>query len=107
MFQTGKEKDKAKTTDYVENAVSDFKSGKNEMKRAARSSLDDAEGTIHHLRDQAREVGEKVQHFMQDRREQLLDARVSAERTIRANPLATTAAAFVGGLILARLLRRI
>lgn len=104
MFQT--------TKDKLDNPESEFKTGqaKREAKRVTSDAIDTVasvtEGSIHHLRDQAREVGEKVQHFLHDRGEQLKDARVSAERTIRANPLASAGAAFLGGLIIARLLRR-
>ena len=113
-------KDKKSTAaDHVENAASDFRSGTNELKSAKDSALssarsngtaaefaDRAESTVRHLREHARDAGEKVQHFFSHRREDLTQARDTAERTIRSNPLASAAAAFVSGMIIARIFKR-
>lgn len=108
MFQSPK--DGKKAADHVDSAVADFKNAKNELRSAKDAALneasDRAESTVRDLRSQARDAGEKVQHFLHDRREDITHAKDSAERTIRANPLASAAAAFVSGVILSRLFRR-
>lgn len=116
MFQSP-EKNKKAAAEHVDNAVSDIKSAKGELKNAkdsaesgARAALreagDQAENTLRNLRAQAHEAGEKVQHFLHDRREDLDHARDRAERVVRANPIGSTVAAFVSGLIIARLFKR-
>jgi len=116
MFQPST-KDKKAAQDHIDNAASDLKNVKNELKSAKDSALsaakselrdasDRAEDKVRDLRATAREAGEKVQHFLHDRRDDISHAKDSAERTIRANPLASAAAAFVGGVIISRLLKR-
>ncbi len=116
MFQPTEKKAKS-AADNADNAMSDYKSGKNELRNAkdkalsgASSALDEAgdkiESKVRHLRDQARDAGEKVQHFLHDRQDELVHARDSAERTIRANPLASAAAAFAVGAVISRLFKR-
>lgn len=115
MFQNTK--DKKNTTDHLEQAGTELKQAKSELKQAKDSALsvakselrdasDKAEDKVRDLREAALEAGEKVQHFLHDRRDDLDYAKDKAERTIRANPLASAAVAFVGGLIISRLLRR-
>ncbi|MEJ0009821.1 MAG: hypothetical protein WDN72_04425 [Alphaproteobacteria bacterium] len=77
-----------------------------ELRAAADIALDDARDTQRRLRIVARETGEKVQDYIAHKKEQAHDVRVKAESTIKARPFATTAAAFLGGLLLGRLLRR-
>lgn len=116
MFQQTKDK-ASKAADHAETGMSNFKTAKNELKSAKDSAISEAKGAMYeasdkadakvqNLRDQAREVGEKVQHFLHDRRDELSHAREGAERTIRSNPLATTAGAFLAGAILSRLFKR-
>ena len=98
------------------NAMSDFKSAKddvksdvNQLKSDARETYDDARDAVkgnRSLRALAHDAGERVQDFLNTKQDQVHDVRVSAERTIRANPLAVTAAAFAAGAIVARLFRR-
>lgn len=93
----------------LENAKSDLRSAKDNTKAAIRSEFDDAsdraEGRVRDLRETAREAGERVQHFFTERRDDVQHARDAAERTIRANPLASALGALVGGIILGRLMR--
>jgi len=108
MFQNTK--DKKNTADHLEQAGTELKKAKDSALNVAKSELRDASDTaedkVRDLRIAAREAGEKVQHFLHDRRDDLGQAKDKAERTIRANPLASAAVAFVGGLIISRLLRR-
>lgn len=114
MFQQPKDK---KAADHVDNAVSDLKNAKGELKNAKNAAIDsasrkldnvrdEAESTVAQLRVQAREAGEKVQHFLHDRAEDLSHARTKAESTIRSKPLAAAAGAFIAGALLSRLLKR-
>lgn len=115
MFQNTK--DKKNVAEHLEGAGAELKQAKSELKQAkdsainvAKSEFRDASATaedkVRDLRVAAREAGEKMQHFLHDRRDDLDHAKDKAERTIRANPLASAAAAFVGGLIISRLFRR-
>ncbi len=106
MYQN---KDKeAKAARQAGNAMADFKSGAQEAKNAKDTLLDGAgaEETSRNLREIAHDAGERFQHFISGKKDQAHDAKVSAERAIRANPLAAAAAAFAGGVLLSRLLRR-
>lgn len=58
------------------------------------------------LRDIARNTGAKVHDFFSEKREQLGDAKVTAEETIRANPFTTAAAAFAAGALFVTLFKR-
>ncbi|MEJ0009803.1 MAG: hypothetical protein WDN72_04330 [Alphaproteobacteria bacterium] len=110
MFQnTSKDKNRPA------NAMSDFKSSKDELrddvdqlKADARETIDDARKAAksRSLRSVAHDAGERVQDFLSEKKDQAHDVRVSAERTIRSNPLVATAAAFAAGAVLARLFRR-
>lgn len=107
MYQN---KDKKNAEKHLDNAADELRSAKNSAVSAAKGELRNAESfaedKVRNLRDTAREAGEKVQDFLHERRDDVQHARQSAERTIRANPLASAAAAFVTGAILSRLFRR-
>lgn len=116
MFQSPKDNKKA-AAEHADNAVSDFKSAKNELKSAKNAAVsglrdeaedfaDKADSKVRNLREQAREAGEKVQHFLHDRKDELVDAKGRAERTIKANPVQSAAIAFVTGAIISRLFKR-
>jgi ElaB/YqjD/DUF883 family membrane-anchored ribosome-binding protein len=116
MYQNTKSSAKD-ATEHMDNAMADFKSGAKETKRAARDGLTIREGAYDDareradqvtrtLRDIARDAGTRAQDFLNDKKDQALDAKSATERSIRANPLGATAIAFAGGLVLARLFRR-
>lgn len=116
MFQSPKDSKKA-AIDHADNAVSDFKNAKNELKsakNAAANGMRDeaetlsarAESKVRDLREHARDAGEKVQHFLHDRKDELVDVKDRAERTIKANPVQSAAIAFVTGAIISRLFKR-
>jgi hypothetical protein len=115
MFQSPKDK-KSIATNHAENAVTDIKNAKNELKQAknaavegirdeAESFSERAETKVRELRDHARDAGEKVQHFLHDRKSDLVDARDSAERTIKAKPVQSALVAFITGAVLSRLFK--
>lgn len=111
MFQPNDKKTKGSATaEHLDNAASDFKSAKSELRNAKNSATselaDRAEDKVRDLRASAREAGEKVQHFLHDRQDELMHAKDSAERTIRANPLAAAAGAFLAGAIISRIFKR-
>jgi len=116
MFQNNPKEKKAAEA-HVDNAVSDIKSAKGELKNAKDEAVkgakrelerfsDTAEDKVRGLRESAREAGEKVQHFLHDRKDDVAHAKDTAERTIRSNPLASAAIAFATGALLSRLLKR-
>lgn len=114
MFQDSKSK-KNQAAENIDNAMSDFKSGKNELKNAkdnavsgVKSALREAadDDKVRDLRETAREAGERVQHFLHDRREDVVHARETAERQIRSNPLAAAGILLAAGAILGRLMKR-
>lgn len=107
MYQN---KDKKNAEKHLDNAGNELRSAKDSAVNAAKTELrsagERAEEKVRDLRATAREAGEKVQGFLHERKDDVQHARDTAERTIRANPLASAAAAFVTGAILSRLFRR-
>lgn len=107
MYQS---KDKKNAEKHLDNAGNELRSAKDSALSAAKGEAtrlqDRAEDKVRDMRATAREAGEKVQNFLHERRDDAQHARESAERTIRANPLASAAAAFVTGAILSRLFKR-
>ena len=108
MYQSKDNKKNAEK--HLDNAGNELRSAKDSAMSAAKDETgrlqDRAEEKVRELRDTARHAGEKVQTFLHERRDDAQHARESAERTIRANPLAAAAAAFVTGAILSRLFKR-
>lgn len=90
------------------NKANDMKS--RDMKNAKDNVVDDLEdaavATRQQLKTMARETGAQVQSFLTGKKEQIAEARETAERTIKANPFTTTVTAFATGLLLGRLLKR-
>lgn len=107
MYQS---KEKKNAEKHLDNAASELRNAKDSAVSAAKGEAnrlqDRAEDKVRDLRATAREAGEKVQNFLHERRDDVDHARATAERTIRANPLASTAAAFVTGAIISRLFKR-
>ena len=107
MYQN---KDKKNAEKHLDNAGEELRHAKDSAFSAAKNELGSlsgrAEDKVRDLRATAREAGEKVQEFLHERKDDVQHARDTAERTIRANPLASAAAAFVTGAILSRLFRR-
>jgi ElaB/YqjD/DUF883 family membrane-anchored ribosome-binding protein len=107
MFQN---KDNKNAKKHLDNAGNELCSAKDSVVSAAKTELrsagDRAEEKVRDLRATAREAGEKVQSFLHERKDDAQHAKDSAERTIRANPIASAAVAFVTGAILSRLFRR-
>lgn len=107
MYQS---KDKKNAEKHLENAGTELRNAKDSAVSAAKDEAgrlqSRAEDKVRDLRETAREAGEKVQNFLHERRDDAQHARESAERTIRANPLASAAVAFVTGAIISRLFKR-
>lgn len=58
------------------------------------------------VKERARVAGMKARKFFEETQGQAKDARVKAEKTIKARPFATTAVAFAGGALVAALITR-
>lgn len=107
MYQS---KEKKNAEKHLDNAASELRNAKDSAVSAAKGEAsrlqDRAEDKVRDLRATAREAGEKVQNFLHERRDDAQHARETAERTIRANPLASAAAAFAVGAIISRIFKR-
>ncbi len=58
------------------------------------------------VRERARLAGKKARKFFVEKQDQAKVARDAAEKTIKARPFTTTAAAFAGGALVAALIKR-
>lgn len=107
MYQS---KDKKNAEKHLDNAGNELRSAKDSAVSAAKGEAnrlqDRAEEKVRDLRETAREAGEKVSTFFNERRDDAQHVREKAETTIRSNPLASAAAAFAVGAIISRLFKR-
>lgn len=100
MYNAEKEKEKnMKNFDDLSNQA---KKTKDEAVSYIKSEAKDG---IRTAKEKARDAGKNVSEFLKTNGQRLRDAEERAERTIRSNPVTSTAAAFAAGLVLGALVK--